>query len=728
MQQPEVPRERVRAALDRVLASATFAGSNRSSALLKFLVDAALEGRAQRLKEYTLGTEALGRGAEFDPRVDPIARVEASRLRSRLEVYYATEGSSDDIAIALPKGGYVPQFAPRSVTAGPSERAHDTPAAPVRAIERRVGFGLAAFAILLAAGGTYSWVARPRPAADAQRPLIQVDAALGAPGTLAMLVGSSVAFTPDGERLVFRVLHDDGGTSLFVRPLSELVATEVRGTSGANEFFLSADGRSVAFVADGKLQKTLLDGGGSPIALTDVAGVLGGAWGEDGNIIAPFGRASVLSRLPDEGGTPAPLIDLGVEGVQPRWPQLLPGGRAVLYSAHAGIGATSYIAAARLDDGRSKTLVAPGAHPRYLPSGHLVYLDRGTLFGVAFDAERLEVRGTPVPLLSDVAFVNEFGFGHYDVAPNGTLAYVRSAGNGRSTIERLDADGTSHPWLDEPARYSWPRLSPDGTQLAYTLLDGNDADLWIYDIAKRTKRRLPAGSGGQGYALWTADSRYLLYQEDATPALFARRSDGSGEPRLLVPGVVIPWSITAGGRLAYHGMSNETGFDLWTVALRESPDGLQAAIPELYRGLQTFETYPAFSPDGKFVAYGSNESGAFEIYVRSFPDDGTVVRISTHGGRISTWSKSRPEIFYESNDRQLMTVQYRIENGRFIAEATRPWSTRRLADLGVLANYDLAPDGESVVALLADGAGQSPARDHVTVIVNFLDEVRRRIP
>ena len=724
MQQPEVPHERVRAALDRVLASSTFVGSNRSSVLLKFLVDAALEGRAQNLKEYTLGAEALGRGAEFDPRVDPIARVEASRLRSRLEVYYATEGASEEIAIALPKGGYVPQFAPRPVSSAPTERPHEATAAP-HAVARRAAFGLAALAIVLTVSAAYFWFAAPPRAVDPQRPLIQLDAALGAPGTLAMLVGSSVAFTPDGERLVFRVLHDDGGTSLFVRRLSELTATEVHGTSGVNEFFLSADGRSVAFVADGKLKKTLLDGGGSPITLTDVGGVLGGAWGEDGNIIAPFGN--VLSRLPEEGGTPTPLVDLSAEGVQPRWPQLLPGGRAVLYSVHAGIGATSYVAAARLDDGRSKPLIAAGAHPRYLSSGHLVYLDRGTLFGVAFDAERLEVRGTPVPLLRDVAFVNEFGFGHYDVARNGTLAYVRSTGNGRSTIERLDADGTSHPWLDEPARYSWPRWSPDGTQLAYTLLEGSDADLWIYDIAERTERRLSARSGGQGYPLWTADSRYLLYQEDATPALFARRSDGSGEPHLLVPGAVIPWSITADGRLAYHGMSNQTGFDLWTVVLEDSPEGLRAATPELYRGLQTFETYPAFSPDGRFVSHGSNESGAWEIYVRSFPDDGTAVRISTNGGRISTWSKRRAEIFYETNDRRLMVVPYRIENGTFIAEAARPWSTRRLADLGVLANYDLAPDGESVVALVADGAEQAP-RDHVTVVVNFLDELRRRIP
>jgi serine/threonine-protein kinase len=731
MPPPAVPQDSMRAALARVLASDTFAGAKRSAKLLEFLVGALLEGRAQYLKEYTLGADGLGRGADFDPRVDPIARVEASRLRGRLELYYATEGAADDAVIVLPKGGYVPQFVPRARESLSRTATSESQLLPVLPPARKIGsravLGFASLVVAAAAFGMYLSFAAPwRADVRALQPLVQFDAAIGAPGTIAMHVGSSLAFTPDGEKLVFLVLGADGSTSLFVRRLDELTARSVPGTFGATgAFFFSPDSRWVAFFTEGKLKKTLVEGGGSPITLATVGDMLGGTWGEDGTIVVNLNREPILWSLPENGGTPEPLIDLGDEGVGPRWPQLLPGGRAVLYSAFVGIGSNSSIAVTALDGERSTTLITRGAHARYLPSGHVVYLDRGTLFAVAFDAQTLEMRGEPVPVLRDVASVNEFGFGHYDVSSNGTLAYLRSASSGLATIEWLDGGDATRPLLSEPGRYVWPRLSPDGTQISYTLLEGSDADLWVYDLRTRAKRRITVGGGDQNMAIWTLDGRYLLYSQGAEPAIYARRSDGTGDPKRLLPGLSVPWSLTSDGRrLAYHQMGTDTGFDLWTVPIDAGADDVSVGEPERYRALQTYETYPAFSPDGRYITHGSNESGVFEVYVRAYPDGGHAARISSNGGRISAWAKDGA-LFYETSDQRLMVVPYRIEDGEFVAETPRLWSTKRLADTGVIANYDVAPDGKSVVAIVSDGGEPTP-RDHVTLLMNFQDEVRRR--
>jgi serine/threonine-protein kinase len=250
--------------------------------------------------------------------------------------------------------------------------------------------------------------------------------------------------------------------------------------------------------------------------------------------------------------------------------------------------------------------------------------------------------------------------------------------------------------------------------------------LWVYDLQTRAKQRVTVGGGDQSMAVWTTDGRHLVYSQGAEPALYVRSSDGTGDAKQLVPGITVPWSFAPDGRrLAYHQMAKDTGFDLWTVPIEAGGAVVTVGEPEVYRALQTYETYPAFSPDGAFITHGSNESGTWEIYVRRYPDAGDAVRVSSNGGRISAWAKDG-SLFYEATDQRLMVVPYRIENGDFIAEAPRLWSTKRLADTGVIANYDVAQDGKSVVAVI-DSAAQ-PARDQVTVVMNFFDELERVLP
>jgi eukaryotic-like serine/threonine-protein kinase len=727
MQSKPVPHADVRAELDRVLASETFQGANRSRRLLEFIVQAVLEGRAAQLKEYTLGADALGRGAAFDPRIDPIARVEASRLRRRLEHYYATEGSADPVQILLPKGGYAPSFTHASTPPRTEQPAAPPPAGahaePMASRLRRAGavawFGSGAIAAV-AAALVIVWLSQPtdRPA-DSQA--MHLDVAVGAPGTIAADVGNSIAVTPDGSTLVLVILLDDGSTRLYVRGLGELGATELPGTVGARGPFISPDGRWVGFWAEGKLKKTLLDGRASPVILTDATDLLGASWDEDGHIVATLGRRNVLWRVPEQGGAPVPLLDFGEQAAHPRWVQVLPGAKAVLFTATMGQGSPSRIEVASIEGGAHKTLLPNGTYARFLPSGHIVYLDRGTLFAVPFDLERLEIAGVPAPVLSDVAYGEGFGFAHFDIAHDGTLAYLRSVSSGLSTIAWLDGDRVVETLSHAAGRYLWPRLSPDGQRLAYSLLDGSDADLWILDLTTGARTRATAGGGSQGSPLWMPDSQSLLYAESAVPALVWLRADGSGQRHtLLSGGIQVPWSFSPdGGRLAYHQMGADTGFDLWTVPIESGPDGVRTGEPEPFRRTGSFETYPTFSPDGRWIAYGSNESGVWEVYVRAFPDDGRQVRVSSSGGRIPAWSRSDERLFYGTNDRRIMVTEYTVRDGDFVAATPRLWSERQLADTGVLANFDLAENGAHVVALIPAADGGHTARNHVTLVVDF---------
>ncbi|HEX5420827.1 MAG TPA: hypothetical protein VFY39_12575 [Gammaproteobacteria bacterium] len=754
MDKPPVSTAAVRMELDKIAAGEVFRNAKRSVRLLSYLVTETLDGRAAYLKEYALTTDALGRGPSFDARVDPIARVEASRLRQKLELYFATEGAADAVLITLPKGAYVPRFEARGAEASTdaarpeaappdkvraeeasTKEAGEAPSADAGTAKRLVGgFAqaarsgvlsnrprleiVAALVLGAAAFGLGSWLTAAHSRRSAQT---RLEIRLGEESVLASEVGDNLALSPDGRTLVFVALLGDGSTRLYARRLDRLDAYELPGTVGARGPFFSPDGRWVGFWSQGKLEKTLIEGGGSPITLADAADLLGADWDENGEIIASLGSGSTLWRIPDGGGAPLPLVSL-TGGAYPRWPQRLPGGRAVLFTAMRG-AADRRIEAVSLRDGSVRTLVRGGTYGRYLANGDLVYVDRGTLFAVPFDVAHLELRGTPVPVLGSVAYSPTFGYADLAFAGNGTLVYRRGGGSGLTTIAWLDAAGRTVPVLAQPAHYQWPRLSPDGRRLAFSLLGGSDYDIWSYDLESKTKTRLTAAETDEIAPVFTPDGRSILYAT-ADGTMFWQRSDGSRRAEKLLPSTSVPWSFAPDGqRLAYYRMDPKAGFDLWTVPIESGPMGLKAGAPVLFYGTDMFDTYPAFSPDGHWMAYGSNKSGVWEVYVRAFPDTGREVRVSSNGGRIPAWSKSADELLYETEDHRLMAVSYRIMNGVFVPEAPRVWSGVPLADTGVIANFDLAPDGRRVIAMLpAGGVDAQTGRETVTLVSDAFAE------
>ncbi|MGH7693347.1 MAG: TolB family protein [Gemmatimonadaceae bacterium] len=718
---PQVSREAALDALERVLSSAAFHGAERSSTLLRFVVDQTLGGNADRLKEYTVGVDALGRGASFDPRIDPIVRAEASRLRTRLERYYATDGRADPLVISLPKGSYVPQFRTRTVDApdieAPGRSSGTAPSRrwPVAALA--IGGALAVVLIALA-----SWLAGRRTGRS-ELPLAQFDVELRADGSLGSEVGTDVVISRDGTRLAFVSVDSSSTAHLYVRRLDQAAASALPGTEGARGPFFSPDGQWIGYWAAGRLKKVAVTGG-SPVVLSDATDLLGASWGDDETIIAVLNSTGALWRVPAAGGAPTRVTTASATPSMHAWPQLLHNGSAVLYTNVAKPGADrATIEVLSLRDGSRKVLVNGGTYGRYL-SGYLTYVNQGTLYAAPFDVDRLTLGSPAVPVLDDIAYSPTFGYAQMDVSKTGTLVYRRAAGTGRTLAVWLDSAGVTQPLVDTPGRYFWPRLSPDGQRLALAVVDGGLTAVSFYERSGGRTTRV-SGPAQHSASVWSPDARFVV-MSGATGISWMPAAGGTPQPLVQSGAIQVPWTFTPNGdRLAFHEMNPATGMDLWTVPIRSDEHGLSASAPEPLIRTRSFEVYPSFSPDGRWVAYGSNESGAWEVYVRPFRGDGPRVQVSNGGGRVPRWSPNGRDLFYATDDQRIMVVRYKTKGASLNVSPPRLWSRVDLADTGVLPNYDLAPDGR-IIALVPATPGVKQSQNHVTVMLNFFDELRRR--
>jgi serine/threonine protein kinase/Tol biopolymer transport system component len=582
----------------------------------------------------------------------------------------------------------------------------------------------AALAIAVLALGASLW----RSSRPAEHPLVRLDVDLGSDVSLDSSVGTDMILSPDGTRLVY-----DSRGRLFTRRLDQPAATELAGTDGAFAPLFSPDGQWVAFFAGGMLKKVSVEGG-AVIDLCAAPNGRGGSWGEDASIVATLGNIGGLSRIPSAGGTPTSVTELAQGEATHRWPQILPGGKAILFTKN-GTGAFdgASIEVMSLADHRRKMLLQGGTYGRYLPSGQLVYVNRGTLFAVLFDPDKLEVHGTPVPVLDAVGYSAANGSAQFDFSRSGTLVYRNTGGQGggRVTVQWLDGTGKTQPLLAKPGNYSRPRLSPDGKRLGLEVADGSGQDLWSYDWQRDTMTRLTFGGVLSTLdAIWTPDSRYVAF---AVPGGISwTRTDGAGQAQSLTQSKSNqqPWSFSPDGkRLAYmEGNPGTGGVVLWTVPVETGSEGLRAGKPEIFLQSKFNLRQPSFSPDGKWLAYVSNESGSFEVYVRAFPDKGGKWQISNSGGLYPVWSRNGRELFYRAEDsRKILVARYLVKGDSFVADKPQVWSEKPLADVGIQSNFDLAPDGRRFAVLIpAETPQAQQTQNHVIFLENFLDEVRRR--
>jgi serine/threonine-protein kinase len=568
------------------------------------------------------------------------------------------------------------------------------------------------------------------------RPLLRLDVDLGEDVSLPSGWASPVAISPDGTRLVY---PSGKLAKLFTRRLDQAKATEIPGTEGPQWLgaFFSVDGQWVGFpTPSNKVAKVSVEGG-AVVPLTLTVAFTGGSWDEQGNILVGSAYGG-LKWLPAGGGTPETLVDGGAFR-----PQILPGSKAVLFHTYKRGGQSlrdDTIEVLTLADRRRK-IIARGASPKFLAtsngSGHLVYLVKSTMFAIGFDPVKLETRGTAAPVLDDVAYYRMSGFGAYDFsaapAGHGTLVYRRASANDEFrkmapewVVPNSGPNGGANekraPLEAKPALYVGVSLSPEGKRVAWTILDEESGgyDLWVYDIQRDATTRLTFDGTVRGVCRWSPGGQLLVYGSDR--GVFQVRADGASSAQPLTGSQVrqTPSSFTPDAkRLAYT-----EGEQIWTVPLEDQGGRLKAGKPEQF--LKSSST-PRFSPDGRWLAYQSNESGKWEVYVRAFPPPSAGSagkwQISNRGGNAPHWSSNGHDLLYQSGY-QIMASGYTAKGDAFQAEKPRVWISKLGGSI-----WDLAPDGKRLLVLTPVETEQEQKQEHVVVLLqNFFDYLRQRVP
>jgi eukaryotic-like serine/threonine-protein kinase len=535
--------------------------------------------------------------------------------------------------------------------------------------------------------------------------------------------GPAVALPPNGTHLAY-VAHQGGTQQLYVRAMDSLEAAPIPGTEGAVNPFFSSDGQWLGFFAGGKLKKISVSGG-AVLTFGDALTPHGGTWGSRGIIAFAPTNVSPLMQVPDAGGTTHPLSRLGRGEATHRWPEFLPGGKALLFTAGTAAGnfTNGQIAVQSVGSGERRNLIQGGTQPRYASSGHLVYVQGGSLMAVPFDLQRLVVTGTAVPVIEGVLqSIN--GAALYSFSASGSLVYVR--GGVQASELRLvwvNRNGEERP-LHAPARaFIYPRLSPDGRQIAVAIQE-EAAQVWLFDLSRETLTRLTFEGNFSNYPAWTPDDKRIAFQlnKEGPGNIFWQLADGSGGLERLTTSEYshYPMSLSSDGRLmAFTELDPTTGYDIWVLRLAD-----RKAQPFLRT--QFNESTPRFSPDGRWLAYVSDESGRYEIYVQPYPGPGGKWQISTEGGREPVWNRNGRELFYRSGDK-MMVVDIATQP-RFAAGKPRMLFEGRYEPTVVTAaNYDVSSDGQRFLMLKPSESAEA-APTQINVVLNWFEELKQKVP
>jgi Tol biopolymer transport system component len=336
--------------------------------------------------------------------------------------------------------------------------------------------------------------------------------------------------------------------------------------------------------------------------------------------------------------------------------------------------------------------------------------------------------------VENVAANVDFGGGQYDFSQTGTfVCRTGQASVAAWPVLWMDSSGQTQPLIRTPAHYRSPRFSPDGKRLAVAV-GYSESEIWVYDLQREAATKLTF-TGRNQYPVWTPGGKHIVYQSQLEHSIMWMRADGAGEPHRLLEGIQVklPYSFSPDGRrLAFSEMAGGSGFDLWTLPLDlTDPDHPKPGKPELFLGTSASENYPALSPDGQWMAYQSNESGIPEIYVRPFAagssPGGGKWQISTGGGAFPIWSRAGRQLLYRSEDGHVMMIDYTASGDSFRPDKPRRWADRLLWGYGIYPSFDLAPDGKRVAMLPLAEETDAKGNLHVTMLLNFFDEVRRRV-
>ena len=538
-----------------------------------------------------------------------------------------------------------------------------------------------------------------------------------------------VAISPGGREIAY-VAGNGQSSELYLRSLDRYDAAPMAGTANARTPFFSPNGEWIGFFADGKLKKISVHGG-EPVVLAEASNNRGASWGPDNAIIfAPIATAG-LARVSAAGGATETITktDAGKDERTHRWPQILPGGKAVLFTIgdlhHPDYFLSAKIAVDRLDTGERKTLPIKGTYARYASSGHLLLMQEGGLMAVPFDLKRLEVTGTPVPVANDVAFNSLTGAADFDVSTTGELVYEsKTVLPDDLSLAWLDRQGKIEKLPGPPRAYREPHLSPDGRQIAVTV-GGQNSDIWVYDISRGTLTRVTF-DGTAGAPVWSPDGKRIAYAsfKNGQFVILWKPADGSGMEETLVSpqnAMQAPLSFALDGKSLAYMFSNPNAHIEVKLASLEGNRTAKSLVATQFDAIGG-----QFSPDGRWLAYFSNESGQFEVYVQPFPGPSGKWQISASGGYGPVWARSGRELFYEDGN-QIFSAAV-TTRPRFVSSIPRPIVPFTPAVIGLFAYnqvFDVAPDGKRFLVIAPGGGTVAPGELHL--VEGWLDELARTV-
>jgi Tol biopolymer transport system component len=563
---------------------------------------------------------------------------------------------------------------------------------------------------------------------------------LGANTSITASTVPELAISPDGNTLAFV-----GRTErhLYVRRLDQLQAVVLTAGPVSGPFF-SPDGQWVGFfsLSDRKLKKVAV-AGGSAISICGLANAppRGAWWGDDGYIVFnPSALRGPLLRVSSASGAPEAISTLNNDDFAHRWPQVLRGVKSMLFTA---VGSTNgvddaRIVVQRLPSGPAKVVLRGGYYGRYLPTGHLVYVQGGTLFAVPFDIDRLETTGQPVSVIQGILSNTEGTASWWAVSETGTLVYAAGQQTGNDVLLRwMGRDGATTAMRSVRADWRNPQFAPDGRRLAMGIQGRGSPDIWVYDWSRDAMTPLTHDAAIDTSPIWSPDSRSIVFASDRDNKslnLYWQAADGSGEVHRLTdsPNDQRPGSWhPSGNYVAFAEQTSQTDSAIMILPIERSGVDWKPGMPAPFLSQKNvFAGNPMFSPDGRWLAYQSNEAGGLDVFVRPFPGPGGRSQVSTSPGAVPTWSRRRNELFYVAlsgegrGGGRIMVVPYTVEGDSFRPATPQQWSAQAIEGRPGLRWLDLHPDGERFVVNVAQTTDVG-ATDKVVLVTHFFDELRR---
>jgi serine/threonine-protein kinase len=609
------------------------------------------------------------------------------------------------------------------------EPAPDTVGARRFVVERRVPIAIA-IAVIAALGAFAVWRSpRTLPSSRPTRLSLELPARLA----LADEFSAPFAIDPAGSHVVFEAI--EGTTQqLYVRDLTDPTVRLLAGTEGARQPFFSDDGAWIGFFASRKLSKVPV--GGGPVLLVADTGSnpRGGAWAPDGTIVFGGPETAGLSRVSGSGGKPAPLttLDKARGESSHRWPDVLPGGKWVLFTI--GLEDAPYeearVEAVSLETGERRALISNASFARYSPDGRLLFVRGGHLHAVGFDRDRLIVQGTPEVVLDPIRYNRRNGGSHFAVAGSGVLLY----GPGEPTSSEyylawVDREGRLTRASDTPRPFRNVRVSPDGRRIATVIGTSTESDLWLVD-ANGTLTRLSFALSPHR-PTWTSSGRGITVgaPKDNIWRLLTLAADGRGEPTVLheSPHRLYPNAWSHDGRhLIFQESHPETGWDL--MVLEVDASGRPVGAPRAFASTPFHETSAALSLDSRWVSYESDElDGLVQVYLRSFPDGANKIRVSPAGARLPAWDSRGTLHYWQTPEYTMWAVHPAEKGGQLVVETPQPvWRgayaptlLRRIVTPLWGTGYDVDPGGGRFLVLETPATSSVPQLSNPVIVLDW---------